>query len=523
MSDTAAVPIPRCAILLACACVLGPCMGADGTDVKQQADDAFGSRIGLESIGLYSESLVRGFDLQQAGNYLIGDAYFARAASPPDTLVEGARIRVGPNALDTMFPAPSGVVQYRLLPSDHDRMRVELGFQHLLDGNPRPYLRAHFARAGDGPLSMAGGVLASPNALYMFGNEARYHSLGLVPRLALSERWELTMFYGLYRQRFQADIGFTPAGARLPEPDRLTYLGQRWSRYETRNRTYGAVLASQPAANAWRYTLSAIHSLSDRPRSDYHLFERVEADGWADAGIVVARDREVRASAVEAMAERDWTWTRVRHRLAVAARARRTLNHRPRVDRLDLGRVSIFDPVPQAEPPAAGDGPQAQREVDQEDLGLRWQGAWRDGFVASAGLRRVALGESARSAEGVAGEARSDHWLHHASLAIPVSTRTTAFASTVRGVEESGIAPQHATNAYQVLPPVLARQSELGFKWQAGAGTSLIGTLFEIAKPEPSFAPDGQYRHLGGVRHRGVEFSLATDPLPGLRTLLGAT
>ena len=47
------------------------------------ADDAFGSRIGQESIGLYSESLVRGFDLQQAGNYRIGDTYFVRAASPP--------------------------------------------------------------------------------------------------------------------------------------------------------------------------------------------------------------------------------------------------------------------------------------------------------------------------------------------------------------------------------------------------------------------------------------------------------
>ena len=46
------------------------CAATDGEreeDVKAQADDAFGSRVGTESIGLYSESLVRGFDLQQAG------------------------------------------------------------------------------------------------------------------------------------------------------------------------------------------------------------------------------------------------------------------------------------------------------------------------------------------------------------------------------------------------------------------------------------------------------------------------
>src|SRR5690606_18726148 len=103
---------------------------APANDVKEQATDAFGSRIGTESIGLYSESLVRGFDLQQAGNYRLEDAYLVRAAAPPDTLVEGARIRVGPNALDIGFPAPSGIVQYRLLPGDRDRVRVELGFQH---------------------------------------------------------------------------------------------------------------------------------------------------------------------------------------------------------------------------------------------------------------------------------------------------------------------------------------------------------------------------------------------------------
>jgi hypothetical protein len=40
------------------------------------------------------------------------------------------------------------------------------------------------------------------------------------------------------------------------------------------------------------------------------------------------------------------------------------------------------------------------------------------------------------------------------------------------GIEEAGVAPQHAANAFEVLPPALARQSELGMKWQPDARTA---------------------------------------------------
>ena len=45
------------------------------------AADAFGERAGIEQSGLYTESQVRGFDLNDSGAYRIDDAYFSRAAS----------------------------------------------------------------------------------------------------------------------------------------------------------------------------------------------------------------------------------------------------------------------------------------------------------------------------------------------------------------------------------------------------------------------------------------------------------
>lgn len=490
------------------------------------ADDAFGSRIGQESIGLYSESLVRGFDLQQAGNYRIGNAYFVRAASPPDTIVASSQIRVGASALPLDFPAPSGIVQYSLLPGDRERTRVELGFQHLLDDNPRPYLRAFFARRSeDGRFSLAGGALGSPSARYIFGNEAKYRSAGILPRLRLGERWQLTGFHGVYVQRYQADVGFAPAaGARLPEPDRLRYLGQPWSRFDTRNTSTGAILASDATANAWDYSLSAIRSRVDRPRSDFNLFDEVEADGRADASVVVARDRGIDSQALETVARRDWTRTTYRNELVLLARARRSDYRSPRTTTIAIGPTSIWGGVPALPAPEdAAEERHARDRVEQREAGLGWQFRHRSGFAANVGLRRVSIDEAAFPVDGAPTSRRSQTWLHNAALVFPLSTRLTAFAATTRGIEEAGAAPENARNRFEVLPPILARQSEIGAKWQPAPALTLLGTVFQIRKPDPGFDANGVYRFMEDVEHRGVELSAAGELAEGLRVVAGAS
>jgi iron complex outermembrane recepter protein len=62
------------------------------------AADAFGERAGIEQSGLYTESQVRGFDLNDSGAYRIDDAYFSRAQGLDDTILAGVSVRVGVNA-----------------------------------------------------------------------------------------------------------------------------------------------------------------------------------------------------------------------------------------------------------------------------------------------------------------------------------------------------------------------------------------------------------------------------------------
>src|SRR4030095_1349006 len=95
------------ALLLAAA----PAVAQDSA-VKSAAD-AFGERVGTEQSGLYTETQVRGFDLNDSGAYRIDDAYFSRAAAMNDPVLAGVGVRVGVNAVRLAYPAPSGVVNYR--------------------------------------------------------------------------------------------------------------------------------------------------------------------------------------------------------------------------------------------------------------------------------------------------------------------------------------------------------------------------------------------------------------------------
>lgn len=78
------------------------------------AEDAFGSSEGDESVGIYDQTSVRGFNLEAAGNYRIDGRYFVKNSGVSSFFVERTTIWIGYNALSLDFAGPSGVVDYKL-------------------------------------------------------------------------------------------------------------------------------------------------------------------------------------------------------------------------------------------------------------------------------------------------------------------------------------------------------------------------------------------------------------------------
>ena len=73
-----------------------------------QAEDAFGFRVGRESIGIYNAGNTRGFSPTSAGNLRIDGLYFDPAFGLQGLLVDQVSIKVGLSAQGYPFAAPSG-------------------------------------------------------------------------------------------------------------------------------------------------------------------------------------------------------------------------------------------------------------------------------------------------------------------------------------------------------------------------------------------------------------------------------
>jgi iron complex outermembrane receptor protein len=148
----------------------------------RSAVDAFGERVGTEQSGLYTETQVRGFDLNDSGAYRIDDAYFGRAAALNDPVLAGVGVRVGANAVRLAYPAPSGVVNYRLRAAGPvNELRLGAGAR---DFGTRVLQGDGSFRAGD--FSLAGGFIWRPMLRLSGGNEGQAFDVGGV------SAWEIT-------------------------------------------------------------------------------------------------------------------------------------------------------------------------------------------------------------------------------------------------------------------------------------------------------------------------------------------
>jgi len=94
------------------------CLTAPGVGLAQRADenavtaaqDAFGTSIGFQTVGLYSANEARGFSPQQAGNLRIEGLYFDQQTwVTGDCMVRETTMRVGIAAQSYSFPAPTGI------------------------------------------------------------------------------------------------------------------------------------------------------------------------------------------------------------------------------------------------------------------------------------------------------------------------------------------------------------------------------------------------------------------------------
>lgn len=496
-----------------------PRSAAASDNVLLTAEDAFGERVGIEQVGLYSESQSRGFSLTNTGAYRIDGSYYVPTSGLTDSLVGGVSIRLGVNAARLDFPSPSGVVNYRLrTPTPGEQLSLTVGDRHF--GSFFAELNGSFM-SKDGRVGIAGGAFARPHVNRPIGGEGEDYYAGVVPVWQPTDTLRIRGLAGHRQSRFDGGYSFRVTEHALASKlESRTLYAPDWSDAVANDQVLGAIADFAPMP-AVRLTASTFYTRTNSEFSDLTLLT-VRPDGRATATQIRTPDRRFTSLASEARASYRFETGAIDHAVSIGVRGRDTRSKTTGGTQFDLGTIDLADPRFPDEPAFTDNGLRVRDMVDQRTGSVSYTALISDKLELRGGLHLTRYEKNVTPPGGQTTSRTDGEWLNNLSAIYLWDPKTTLFASYVKGLEEAGVAPQNAVNRGDILPPVIAKQYELGFRRKLASSLTLIGAVFDISKPTAGLRSDGRFTFVGQVRHRGAELSLNGRVGPGTSIVAGA-
>jgi iron complex outermembrane receptor protein len=483
------------------------------------AEDAFGSNLGGEGLGIYGPSDVRGFSPIDSGNVRIEGVYLDRQAELTSRLVEGARIRVGPSALGYAFPAPSGIVDYRLRrPGDSMVVSVSAKAESL--GGRLLEVDAIVPLRGES-LGLAAGVGLYRND-FASGSTSDVVSGAVVAVWRPAPAIELTPFWSQIRIRDEEaePVVIGDGSALPPRLKRHRFLGQDWADFEVKRENYGMI----GAARIGRFQLrgGVFHS-ADRTDEGYSILLPAPRDASGLVSPIVVADpfRERASTSGEVSLSRRFETGRLRQDLLVSVRGRRQTRTYGGSASAALPPAPFGQAAPAAQPPFAF-GPQTQDVVRQVTAGLAYQATVTDLGLVNLAVQKAGYRKAVTTPSGPLPTSRDEPWLFSGSLLAILNPRLSLYAGRTQGLEESDVAPETAVNRDEAPAAIRTSQFDGGLRWRPVSNLTLVAGAFRIEKPYFGLDAGSVFRQLGEVRHQGLEVSVAGALRPGLTLVAGA-
>lgn len=474
------------------------------------ASDGFGTSIGNERVGIYTPSSVRGFSPITAGNRRIEGLYFDLGGNGlTNRLTSGSVVRVGLPALAYPFPAPSGIVDYRLRPSGDAAVLSVVAARPAYGG----YLLELDAQAPliDDRLSLAAGV-SDADQRFADGRKGIARAVAVIPTLRLGDT-AFTAFWSASETGGDVPPIIMTRGPSLPPVIRDNrFYGQNWTQNSQKSQTYG-LLGRLALADELSLRVGAFESRSTRERSFSDLFLDVRPDGMA-RNVVIA---EPRLPARWTSGEARLSWARdgkaFDHSLHLSLRGRDK--------RLELGgsstvalgpaRIGTLTPYPK---PSFAFSPPTINTVQQWSVGAAYIGRWSDRLELNVSLQ-AANYESMISRNDRGARTKDTPLLYNATLAYAPADWLSFYGNITKGLEETSGPPSSAANRDDAIPASRTKQQDAGVRLALGP-MRIVAGVFEIERPYFSTDRSNVYTALGDVRNRGAELSVVgqiTDQL----------
>ena len=485
------------------------------------AGDAFGKAIGNERIGIYSTEDVRGFNPVDAGNARIEGLFFAQTDRPSSRLIEGSTIRVGISAQGYPFPAPTGIVDYRLNLSGAEpssSIEIERGPYGGVAGS----IEANLPLAGE-RLGITSG-LGFRRQLRPEGGVTNFRGFAMSLAWRPYQRAEIIPFWGgLKTISDEATPTFFLEGAALPPKiRRRQFIGQNFTGRNASSNSYGLV-AKLPFGK-WRAEAGLFRSRKSTATTFADLFIGVAPDGSAaEHRIIADGDNLDDAISGEFRVARTWGTGAISQRVTASLRGRDQQRDFGGTQRLNFGPSTINSPTLLTPPPITL-GPNDHDQVRQLTAGLAYGVNWAGHGLLDVSLAKTRYRKSVDFANPVLPDtlSRANPLLYSATSSIILTKRLALYGGLVRGLEEAPIAPDIALNRNEAPPAILTRQIDFGARFAITPKLSLVAGVFSVRKPYFNIDNARLFRQLGTVTNRGVEVSLAGALAKGVSVVAGS-
>ena len=492
-------------------------------NVVTSAEDAFGSSVGDDSVGLYSQNEARGFSPKDAGNMRIEGLYYDQQTFGfgfGSYLSQSTTIRVGLSAQSYPFPAPTGIADIRLrLPGDETIISVS--------GVYGPYRSIGGQADFDSPIieGKLGTVISigAKQTEQDWRSSFYAHDFSALMHFTPRDDTEIIGFYQRSKGYDSESKPLVLVGGEFlpPKINRNVFYGQPWAERRSRIQKNFGMIARTIVQGNWRLQAGLFRS-SNNLTSDSALFFRdTQPDGTTEVLARAALPPLLRSYSGEARASGAYAEGPRRHTFHFSAKGRLVRRTFGGTDTISLGTATIGVPTIFPEP-MFSPGPQSRDTVRQGTVGASFVTNWPGVGEISAGLQKSYYRRTVVHPTLPTAISENNPWLYNGSIAAHVTNSISLYASYTRGLEESGIAPENASNPGEALPASITEQIDAGLRYRITPDITLVAGVFEVSKPYFDRDATNLFARVGSLTHRGVEVSLSGEPLEGLKMIAGA-
>jgi iron complex outermembrane recepter protein len=483
------------------------------------ASDGFGLTIGLESIGIYNPTDVRGFSPQVAGNLRIDGLYFDQQAPLSDRVVEGSTIRVGVSEIGYPFPAPTGIVDYELRNPGDGKASATM----MMGVGP---FEGRFVNV-DATVPLLGGQLLLPIGVsYQVGASqpgytAHVANFGASPQWKPNDRITIRAFFDWQRTTGARTLPYYfPEGDFEPPTVKRGYYGQDWAEGQSLSENFGAI-AEAKLAGDWSVAAGLFRSVANNPVSFADLYVNVLEDGQADHLLVGYPDQRVGSTSGEVRLTDHISYGPWNSDLIFLARGRDTEAFFGGADVVDAGEALITEHV-QVPEPAFSYTARTRDVTNLWSAGMAYRGQWDAHGELTLGLQREDYRDAVTEPGGPNVRLADRPWRAYGDVALYLPYRTIFYAGFVQGLEDSGVAPNNAENRGAILPAAETWQYDAGFRFLLGSSVKVTAGYFDVNKPYFNIDTANVDRALGTQSAAGLEFSIAGEVAKNLNLVAGA-